>query len=180
MKQFIKNNMIGFILGAIIFGGIGVYATQILAKDIKFTPTVESWKVDNIEDAINDLYTKKEQSAKTDGELFLDLLMKKPLTVSHNYASGYTAVAKVENLNFSNIRSIEYEFNINVNKNAAQVFFLYDNVKKTYIIYQESAINDTIEINGAEDVTFELETSYSGANTFKVISYETMDGVIHK
>lgn len=48
---------VGFIIGGLLFGSIGVYATtQYLAKDIKFTPLNSEWNVDNVDDAINELY----------------------------------------------------------------------------------------------------------------------------
>ena len=49
MKKIIKNNVLGFILGAIIFSGITVYATSYLAKDVTYKDT-------NVETALNDLY----------------------------------------------------------------------------------------------------------------------------
>ena len=47
MKKFIKNNLLGFILGAIVFGSIGVYATiRIQADEI-------GYKDGTVEDALN-------------------------------------------------------------------------------------------------------------------------------
>ena len=54
-----KNPIFTFVLGAIIFGGIGtVVAATILAKDVTYPPKDTSWKVSNVEDAIDSLYTK--------------------------------------------------------------------------------------------------------------------------
>ena len=56
MKQ-LKSNIISFILGALIFGGIGaVFAYSIFANNVGFTPTDNTWNVNNVENAINDLY----------------------------------------------------------------------------------------------------------------------------
>ena len=53
MKKFIKNNIIGFILGSIIFGSIGsAVAYNYNAKDV-------SYKNTNVEDALKDLYDGK-------------------------------------------------------------------------------------------------------------------------
>ena len=50
MKRFIKNNLFGFVIGTIIFGSIGVYAThKYQAKDISYKDT-------DVESAVNDLY----------------------------------------------------------------------------------------------------------------------------
>lgn len=59
MKKIIKNPILTFVLGALIFGGIGVVsAYTILASDIGYTPKDTTWEVDNVEDAIDDLYSK--------------------------------------------------------------------------------------------------------------------------
>ena len=57
MKRIIKNPLLTFILGALIFGSIGVVsAYTIFANDIGYTPKDTSWEVDNVKDAIDDLY----------------------------------------------------------------------------------------------------------------------------
>lgn len=63
MKKIIKNNIFGFILGAIIFGSIvGVSAYTIYANNIGYTPSDTTWKkangedITNVEEAINELY----------------------------------------------------------------------------------------------------------------------------
>lgn len=57
MKKIIKNNILGFIIGAVLFSGITVYATKYLAGDITYKDT-------NVEEALNDLY---ENSKNIDG-----------------------------------------------------------------------------------------------------------------
>ena len=52
MKKFIKNNLLGFILGAIIFSGIGAYAEYIITAD-----KVEYSKDISVKDKVDDLYT---------------------------------------------------------------------------------------------------------------------------
>lgn len=60
MKLFKKDNILAFLLGAVIFGSIGVVsAYSILANDIGYTPNDTTWEVDNVKNAIDDLYTKK-------------------------------------------------------------------------------------------------------------------------
>lgn len=52
-----KKLIIGFILGGIIFGGIGIYASTLYkASDVSYAPTDASWEVSNVNDALNDLY----------------------------------------------------------------------------------------------------------------------------
>ena len=172
--KFIKNNfkvIIGIVIIAIFISGISVYATatylasQVTYKDGK-----------NVASALDELY---EKSNKTSGELFLELLMKKQISCQHNYTDGYSAFTYINNLDFSNIKKITYHFNISTNNSSYQTCYLYDNVKKSYIFYDTTSNNATININGATDVNFLLETSFGGGNTFKVTAYETMDGIVH-
>ena len=51
-----KEIILTFIITAIIFSSIGVLAVSLTAKEIGFTSTNEGWEVDNVEDAMNDLY----------------------------------------------------------------------------------------------------------------------------
>lgn len=56
MKNLIKNPLLSFILGSIIFGGLGsVVAYNLKANQITYTPKDTTWNVNNVEDAINDL-----------------------------------------------------------------------------------------------------------------------------
>ncbi len=59
MNKVLKSRIFSFILGAVIFGGIvGVSAYSILASDIEYTPQDATWEVDNVSDALNELYIK--------------------------------------------------------------------------------------------------------------------------
>ena len=49
MKKIINSKIFAFILGAVLFSGITVYATNYLAKDVTYKDT-------NVENALNDLY----------------------------------------------------------------------------------------------------------------------------
>ena len=51
-----KKLIIGFILGGILFGCIGIYAASYYAKDVSYEPTDASWEVTNVNEAINSLY----------------------------------------------------------------------------------------------------------------------------
>ena len=59
MIKLIKSRLFAFVLGALIFGSIGVVsAYTIFANDIGYTPSDSTWKVDNVKDAIDELYTE--------------------------------------------------------------------------------------------------------------------------
>lgn len=65
MKKLIKNPLFTFILGAIICGTTGVIASNLMASNIAYTPKDKTWKVTNVEAAINDLYSKSGGSMLT-------------------------------------------------------------------------------------------------------------------
>lgn len=74
MKKILrKSNIFAFVLGAILFGGIGVAsAYTILANNIGFTPKNSTWKktdgsdITNVKDAIDELYERTKNNVKLD------------------------------------------------------------------------------------------------------------------
>lgn len=56
MKKIINKSTFMFILGALIFGCGGVLASTLIASNVSYTPKDLSWKVNNVEEAIDDLY----------------------------------------------------------------------------------------------------------------------------
>ena len=60
MNKIFKSRIFSFVLGAIIFGGIGVTSAYTLfANNIGFTPRDTTWEVDNTKKALDDLYDKQ-------------------------------------------------------------------------------------------------------------------------
>ena len=52
-----KKNILSFIIGAILFSSITlVSAYSIFSSNVGFLPTDETWEVDNVQDAIDNLY----------------------------------------------------------------------------------------------------------------------------
>ena len=91
-KIFKKSNIFSFLLGALIFGGItGVVAATILSKDVSYSPKDTTWKVDNVKDAIDDLYDKTNNKS--------DLLW-----INNNKTTGISAFDV--NVNLSNYTKI--------------------------------------------------------------------------
>ena len=56
MKNFIRNNLFGFLIGMILCSGIVYAASLYYAKDVTYDPIDASWEVNNINDALDDLY----------------------------------------------------------------------------------------------------------------------------
>ena len=58
MKRIIKNNLLGFIIGAIVFSSIGIVAATTLGPSDYWFKTTKNSNVENVEDALDDLYSK--------------------------------------------------------------------------------------------------------------------------
>ena len=57
--KFYKSKTFAFIIGALLFGSIGVYAGSMLnSSEILFTPNNESWNVGSVKEALDDIYSK--------------------------------------------------------------------------------------------------------------------------
>lgn len=56
-RNVLKNNVFTFVLGGVVFSGVTVGATYLYhSNQVDYEPTNESWKVDNVETALNQLY----------------------------------------------------------------------------------------------------------------------------
>ena len=69
MKKIMKSRFFAFMLGAIIFSGItGVAAASILASSISYSPSDNSWNVNNVESALDDLKSNCRKSVTIKNE----------------------------------------------------------------------------------------------------------------
>ena len=58
-KYYLKNNLIGLIIGGIIFGSLGVYAAITFpSNEVSFDPSNSTLSSTNVKDAIDELYEK--------------------------------------------------------------------------------------------------------------------------
>ena len=106
--KFIKHNVLGFIVGAVIFGSLGVYAATVIAASSVSYSDNASLGATNVQDAIDKLNTKatikiKEAEAKCpEGKVCKDAVCKRATTLhtetcsqtsTSSYCSGdgYTA-----------------------------------------------------------------------------------------
>ena len=106
MKKFIKNNIIGFILGAVIFSTATAFAYNLFAPDVGFTPIDDTWKkndgssIDNVKDALDDLYHKA-------NGINFDNLVTEEIYTNHTSGATYTYT-------ITNVSEYKYFFLINI------------------------------------------------------------------
>ncbi len=63
-----RKYVIGFILGAVLFSGIGVAAYVLTSSDVTFTPQNSNWQVGNVQEALNSLYISKTSDNYSENE----------------------------------------------------------------------------------------------------------------
>ena len=70
LNKIKSNSLFTFILGGLIFGCIGIYGSNVYESDtIEYSPTDESWSVSNVNEAINSLYSMKNELNATETSL---------------------------------------------------------------------------------------------------------------
>ena len=85
MKKIFKNPFLTFILGAIVFSGITVAAYTITSNDVGYTPSDNTWEVDNVRDAIDYLYNQILQKPKIINLITNTDNYVKPSAASYNH-----------------------------------------------------------------------------------------------
>jgi len=190
MKKFIKNNIVGFILGAVIFTGItSVAAYTIFANDIGYTPKDTTWKksngedITNVEDAIDDLYSKMNGDKNIKLLNFNNEYVYSSYNVSpsvfDNTAgnSGWHHSKSSINYNFTSNTNFEISVDVFYQNNAANMmggfsinFYNNDKLNGTIIISdswanilknQVSASLNNKELYNVQNTSIDLSGRYS-------------------
>lgn len=181
MKKFIKNNIkviIAVIISGVVFTTVGVYAaSQILAKDISFTPKNENWEVDNLEDAINDLYNNSDSNIKINvTHIYTEL--KQSVNYTHTFEEDGIYAVGVLNGSYSKTVSITTDSEVLLND-----YYVPGNRISAFEILDAKA-GDTVTLKGTNyaqvtnayiykienfdfDETFRREFGYDATATIK-------------
>ena len=91
-----KKDIFMLVIGLLLGTSITVYAYNYYAKDISFEPSDESWEVDNVGSAINDLYTNQ-------NETIVDY--EKTITSQNTKISNYESTITQKDSTISNLNS---------------------------------------------------------------------------
>ena len=182
MKRFIKNNLkvfVTLIISGIVFTGIGVYAaSQYFAKDITFTPTNENFKkengelIDNVEDALNELYSMTNNNIFTGFEYF-EWKCQRSVKNTTAFYSSYTLESS--NWNFSKSSTLPYLYSYkDVNIQYEKPNNYYKNIitanKKVLLIIYDNYNGNIIrkELHEGESYILDL-TKYSTSQTYDIV-----------
>ena len=55
MKKLFKSRIFFFVLGAVMFSTVSVFAYSLLAQDVGYNPKDDDWDVDNVSNALDEL-----------------------------------------------------------------------------------------------------------------------------
>lgn len=178
--KIINNNLkviVAFILGILITSTIGVVAYTINANDVSFTPSNKNWKVTNVKEAVDELYSKSSKDIPS-GLAFLYTIKGDGLRIEHSI-STYSAYAYLYNLNFSGIKKFKIEYSLSTtNPQYQELSFRSIKTGFDYTI-NGSVSNSEVNVNGATDINFSLVVSLYNTGVLKAISYTTYDDVEH-
>ena len=87
-KYYLKNNLIGLIVGGIIFGSLGVYAAITFpSNEVSFDPSNSTLKSTNVKGAIDELYKKCTNSSAAD-QIIEDAGLEKDLYECRYFFTG--------------------------------------------------------------------------------------------
>lgn len=160
MKKIINSKVFAFILGVVVCSATTALASTMLASNIAYIPKDSTWKVDNVEAAIDSLklsktesnYSTEEQVVGTwiDGKpLYQKTFVFEELNLTGN--NKYNDIVSVADLNVDNLcnivlkgdKNIFYPFTIKVDNNG---------ILKAYVIEQNEKINSaTIQYTKTTD-----------------------------
>ena len=155
-KIFQKSNILSFIVGALLFGCIGtVAAYNLLAKDVKYTPSDSTWEVDNVKDAIDELYIKSNK----------EILNR--FTTTLRAATSHTVNAEAL-LNFDGGIKSNYKYfkitGITPNANASYCKCLAWSTKQSESI--ELSLNSEYEVrSNTDNYSFSGIMAYAGSKS---------------
>ena len=128
MKKIIQSRVFLVIVCGLLFTSIGVYAANYYAKDVTYTPGDETWKVSNVNEAINSLYNSRKCNMNgTEPEISGDLV---PITLSNDGKVTY-----------ANTKESWYNY---CKKEWANAVILVDNPSKEYKV-GDTILEDDIE-----------------------------------
>lgn len=130
MKKENIKLLLTFIITAFIFLSLGVYATStFLAKDISFTSTNPKFEANNVEDALNTLYTYKDKKVS-----------------KNNFVGNGTSTDVLTDSFYSNYTYLKVTNIFIYSGTKCDVFFQTDNgtVEQNVVLNQEYNIKNMI------------------------------------
>lgn len=181
-KITLKGTLFGFLLGTLVFGGMGVVAVTLNASQIKYTPSNSNFAATNAKEALDEIYKLTDSDIYlgnvTSGETFLKTM--KDLYESAGYSLRLdnitTGSVMFGNIDFSNIKTITFGAKAIFSSTPVQNY-LYDGTTVLYGIKScsntSSFDQNTINLveNGFDKVVSTMV--FSNRGFFSVIDYET-------
>ena len=156
--QFMKNNVIGFILGLVIAGSIGVYAVSTISdsSEVSFDNTGTTLVSTNVKDALIELYGKV---SNNNAEIVFKRLTSSTTSVNCGFTPRIIIVARGMNSNYPEVDVIDYElqkavcvYHNNSNKNGGMNYddngYGYTYIPNWYNLNSTGFTTNNVSIDG--------------------------------
>ena len=146
MNKVFKSRIFAFVLGAILFGSIGVVsAYTIFANDIGYTPKDSTWKksngedITNVKDAIDELYSKANEDNLVHLEVNPDTNY---YTFTNNYKNIYMAAFRGPDVPVIKVNDVSQNY-IARRLHSGYYMYIYklENISKGDILYYAGFID---------------------------------------
>ena len=94
--RIIKNNLFGFIVGALVFGGVGVaYAANVLSSNVSYSNTNSKMGASNVSDALDELYEMAKSGGGCDAEGTFQTYDESQNTMSKYYTNATSLISEM-------------------------------------------------------------------------------------
>lgn len=174
MKKIFKNRLFIFILG-VLMTSVSVYAVSYLATDVTYSPKDTNWRVDNVHDALDELY-ETYNNGSTDGSASSGLVGK---TITYNVKGqrpGWEHPAQVTTtipIYVSGVTSFSVTMSSSYAETYSASFYLSDGSNNTATQTITNGGNYTVSSDYnmmylTLNLTKDGDLSYKGYATFKV------------
>ena len=187
MKKIKLKSIIAMLLVALISSGITVAAVKLYAKDIGFTSNDKEWQVNNVEDAMNDLYVLGKNSVNNVfTKMFPDFYTytshessqtKNPPSITVN-DSGFSMFIRwgmttqvlqgnTFNIDFTNINKVHITYNVILQSYASSSLSIIDS---------SGSIVKTLGLTSSTETTATIDVSdVTGMGKFQIVQKVNCD-----
>ena len=148
MKRIFKNSIFTFILGGVCFASITAFALSVHSNQVVYTPNNPNFKVENVEEALDELYAKMRNA--TIGKATVRAgLENVSSTTARNFKSNqdYVCVFTMRGL-----PSLQNATNADVIISDRHTSFLDGNYSAYFLYFKALSSTITFNFNGARGI----------------------------
>lgn len=167
MKKIIQSKIF-LIISGIIFTSIGVYAANYIASDVSYTPSNKDWKVNNVNDALDELYIKQSNLTNIEELVLADVYGN---SIGITESSGTLNGSVNQGMSGLNGAFNKVYIHPHVRGKTGTLEVTIDGVTTTYTVpidYPDYSNEYVIDITGANSVNWKLSGKQNSTNSYYI------------